>query len=351
MLADLLTRPAHSIINQSYDSKLRVDLLRPLNGDGFGVGWYPLREHDDSKLPTDSGGESSRLDNTELVNNAEGNADENDSTNNIVQQEFSLINAYTDPDGPCIFSSTLPAWNNINLIRIAEKIKAKLVFAHVRAASPGFPISETNCHPWSFGKWMFMHNGFISHFRKIKRRLQLLLKEDLFHFVQGSTDSEWSFALFLNQLGDPIHGQYSPEDIRITLLKTIAVINSLCREAGITQPSLLNFAVSNGETIVCSRYVNSLCAEPASLFFSSGSRFEASQPGIYKMIKSDRREDVIIVSSEPLTHERDDWISVPRNTVIVITPKLNMLLYPINDEFYRPHSSVPFSAAAKVECQ
>eukprot|EP00158_Paraphelidium_tribonemae_P007224 Partr_v1_DN28159_c4_g1_i2_m56092 putative glutamine amidotransferase len=39
-LADLLTKPAHSIINQSFDSKLRLDLHRPLNGDGFGVGWY-----------------------------------------------------------------------------------------------------------------------------------------------------------------------------------------------------------------------------------------------------------------------------------------------------------------------
>lgn len=34
----LLTRPAHSIINQAFDSRLRVDLRRPINGDGFGVG-------------------------------------------------------------------------------------------------------------------------------------------------------------------------------------------------------------------------------------------------------------------------------------------------------------------------
>jgi len=40
LLADLLTRPAHSIINQSFSPKLRIDAHRPLNGDGFGVGWY-----------------------------------------------------------------------------------------------------------------------------------------------------------------------------------------------------------------------------------------------------------------------------------------------------------------------
>jgi hypothetical protein len=36
----LLTRPAHSIIHQAFDSRLRVDLRRPINGDGFGVGTF-----------------------------------------------------------------------------------------------------------------------------------------------------------------------------------------------------------------------------------------------------------------------------------------------------------------------
>lgn len=36
----LLTRPAHSIIRQAFDPRLRLDHRRPINGDGFGVGWY-----------------------------------------------------------------------------------------------------------------------------------------------------------------------------------------------------------------------------------------------------------------------------------------------------------------------
>jgi len=46
LLADLLTRPAHSIINQSFSPKLRIDAHRPLNGDGFGVGWYDRIENE-----------------------------------------------------------------------------------------------------------------------------------------------------------------------------------------------------------------------------------------------------------------------------------------------------------------
>ena len=37
LLADLLYRPEHLLIRQSHHAKERKE---PLNGDGFGVGWY-----------------------------------------------------------------------------------------------------------------------------------------------------------------------------------------------------------------------------------------------------------------------------------------------------------------------
>ena len=39
----LLTKPCHSIINQAFNSRLRVDLRNPVNGDGFGVGAYGIQ--------------------------------------------------------------------------------------------------------------------------------------------------------------------------------------------------------------------------------------------------------------------------------------------------------------------
>ena len=38
-LSNLLTKPQHSIINQSFDSRLRLDRRRPINGDGFGLAY------------------------------------------------------------------------------------------------------------------------------------------------------------------------------------------------------------------------------------------------------------------------------------------------------------------------
>jgi glutamine amidotransferase len=49
-----------------------------------------------------------------------------------------------------------------------------------------------------YGRLMWMHNGGIAEFDKIKRKLQNCLSEELFLFVQGNTDSEWAFALFLS---------------------------------------------------------------------------------------------------------------------------------------------------------
>lgn len=45
-----------------------------------------------------------------------------------------------------------------------------------------------------------MHNGGIAEFPRIKRRLQKDLPDVAFDMVQGNTDSEWAFALFLSKV-------------------------------------------------------------------------------------------------------------------------------------------------------
>ena len=97
LLADVLHRPTHSLILQSYKSRERKE---PLNGDGFGVGWYA-------------------------------------------------------PDAgpiPCVFTSLTPAWSNQNLRHLAEHVRSPCFFAHVRAASPGMRVGEENCHPFQNGR-------------------------------------------------------------------------------------------------------------------------------------------------------------------------------------------------------
>lgn len=289
-LSHLLTRPCHSIINQAFDSRLRLDRRRPMNGDGFGVGWY------DSVFDEELGSQ------------------------------------------PCIFTSVTPAWNNVNLTRLAEKIKSPLVFGHVRATTAG-SLSLDNCHPFVHGKLMFMHNGGIADFHLMKRRLQKDLPDVAFDMVQGNTDSEWAFALFLSKLPDCNARSFTSETLRQAMAETIATLNDYAEEFDITEPSLMNFCVTDGESVVVTRYISSKKDEAASLWFSSGTEFsEYAEGGHYKMSKADKRENIIMIASEPLTFERADWMEIKTNHMVIITPKMNLLQIPIKDKFYVPPS-------------
>ena len=138
-LSVLLTRPNHSLIDQSRHATQNVESL---NGDGFGVGWY---------------GE--------------------------------------DPT-PGVYRDTHPAWNDTNFLHLAEHVRSGLFLAHIRAAT-GTPVQKTNCHPFSFENWLFQHNGSVPDFRSLKRQLLFDIDPELFPYLEGSTDSEILFFLAL----------------------------------------------------------------------------------------------------------------------------------------------------------
>lgn len=260
-------------------------MRNPINGDGFGVGYYKETDH----------------------------------------------------KHPCIFKAITPAWNNVNLNSLSNCTDSLLVFAHVRASTQGV-LSETNCHPFSYGRIMFMHNGGILGFEKMKKRLINQIEDKFFLFIQGSTDSECCAALYLDTL---YKLGYDPEDptiefthsvLREALLRVIKYINEWLSES--SEPSLLNFAATDGEAVVVSRYITLKTDEAASLHFSTGSRFFEYEKGLFKMERLNRSQDVVFVALEPLTFERGDWICVPTNTVISITKNNTVLMHPIIDQYY-----------------
>lgn len=92
-----------------------------------------------------------------------------------------------------MFTSVTPAWSNRNLRTISSQIRSPLVFAHVRAAALGDVVSDQNCHPFvcnAHRHWMFMHNGAVAKFSRIRRRLLAELSDEAFGLIYGNTDSE-----------------------------------------------------------------------------------------------------------------------------------------------------------------
>src|SRR4051794_18064113 len=96
---------------------------------------------------------------------------------------------YGSRDVPGLYRSVVPAWADRNLRDVAGQIESPLFLAHIRAAT-GTPVEQTNCHPFRHGRWLFMHNGFIDDYQRLRRDLLLAVDPDLFSGIEGTTDSE-----------------------------------------------------------------------------------------------------------------------------------------------------------------
>ncbi len=256
----LITKPSHSIIVQSYHAN-EIDV--PLNGDGFGVAWY--------------------------------------------QQGID--------EAPALFRSISPAWNNQNLINLSHALKSHCILAHVRAASPGLPVTQLNCHPFTWKQFSFMHNGFIGDFQTIKRRARNLLSESSYRWIQGSTDSETFFALFIDKYQQISTGTESTETERIAaaLTATIRAFKNLFAEAGITENWSLNLVISDGQNAVATRY-SSPGTIIHSLYLHTGASYRCDTGDIH-LAPSDQQ--TILIASEPLTND-PDWHEVEANYLIKV---------------------------------
>ena len=266
LLGDLLYRPSNSLIRQSFSARERAV---PLNADGFGVGWYS-----------------------------------------------------NDAPTPGVFTSVRPAWSNRNLRSLSEHMKSSCFFAHIRAASPGMRVSEANCHPFQFGRYLWMHNGTIAEFARIKRKLRASLPDHIYNSIEGTTDSEHAFGVFLHLLGDT-ERICSTEEIGCALLRTIAQLESWTAEAGCAASSYYNFAVTDGQSIATVRYVSDPTAEPASLYYSAGGKYQCDD-GACEFRPCSPNEKTVVIASERLNDNAADWVRVAPNHMLTVTPKLEV---------------------------
>ena len=267
-MGSLITEPTHSIIVQSYQS---AEGEEPLNGDGFGVAWYP----------PDKG------------------------------------------EAPAVFKSVSPAWNDQNLLSLSRVIHSHCILAHVRAASPGLPVTQLNCHPFAWEQFTFMHNGSIREFQTVKRQLRHELSDSSYAWLQGTTDSETIFALFAD-IYSALKGESSTEKMATAVLATIESIEVLLKSAGHTAGCDLNLAVSDGRSAVVSRY-STKGATPNSLYVNTGHRYTC-EAGSTKLFPCE--EPTVLVASEPLTPDAS-WHLVETNHIVVVNELLEVDIRPV----------------------
>ena len=229
-LDQLIYEPENSLIHQSMDASEGKTVT---NGDGFGLGWYGHRET------------------------------------------------------PGQYREILPAWNDENLRNVAHQLRSPMFMAHVRA-STGTSTSRSNCHPFRFGKWLFMHNGSIGGFALIRRQIEALLPNDLYAQRVGTTDSEAFFLLLAaNDMEKDAPGAFE---------KTVGQILGLMRAAGVKEGFRMTAALTDGQTLYALRYSS-----------------RAAQPTLYWR----STKDSLLVVSEPLDEDAGHWQPVAPSTMLV----------------------------------
>jgi predicted glutamine amidotransferase len=56
-----------------------------------------------------------------------------------------------------------------------------------------------NCHPFVCGSWLFMHNGFVGGWNRLRRRVEALIPDEMYFSRIGTTDSEAIFLAIMGQ--------------------------------------------------------------------------------------------------------------------------------------------------------
>ena len=249
-MEELLLKRERSLIDQSLHAQLGATTT---NGDGFGVGWYEENEP------------------------------------------------------PRLYRSTHPAWNDRNLRELAAGIRSPLFFAHIRA-STGTAIQETNTHPFRYRDRLWMHNGLIREFARVKRELVVAVDASLYPSIEGTTDSEVMFYLALT---------FGLEDDPVAAVeRMVGLVEATGRKHGVEQPIQMTVATTDGRSIWAFRYSSE--GDSRSLYFSTRmDTLKALYPDSELMGLSDETR---VVVSEPLGDLPGAWNEVPESSCGIVQP-------------------------------
>ena len=236
-----VTEPEHSLVAQSIRS---LQSTAGSNGDGFGLGWYG--EHPE----------------------------------------------------PGLYRETRPAWSDENLRYLCRHLRSHLFFAHVRAAT-GTAVTRQNCHPFACGQWMFMHNGFVGSWNRLRRKVEALIPDAYYPSRLGTTDSE---AVFLAMMGAGLHSDPLGATQRV-----LQALVGLVNEGQLRERLRFTSAIANGRDLYAFRVAVNDAAN--TLYYREAG-------------------DEVVVVSEPFDKE-EDWAEVPPNHALIARASETVKIVPL----------------------
>jgi glutamine amidotransferase len=238
-------------------------------------------------------------------------------------------------DDPFTYRATaLPAFDR-NLRGLAAKIAPTCLVAHVRGVtySGNERIAEANLHPFRFrGAGVALaHNGHLREFARMRYDLVRHIGPELARRIEGTTDTEWIYALVLSQLADP-YGVPDRRELGDATASALRLLRKVRAQHGIDTSSPVNLFLTTGQALVATRFSFDYGWYPdddvlletdlpyVSLWYTVGGEY-VQRDGESAMTASDAPRSLLI-ASEPLTVDISTWLEVPEYSMITaaLTP-------------------------------
>lgn len=235
-----------------------------------------------------------------------------------------------EPAAPFRYRTTQVALFDRNLKALASKLRVAGLLAHIRGVpyNSNVQINEQNVHPFRFeGVPLAMaHNGDLAGFREMRFELAGHVKPEFAHQIQGSTDSEWIYALTVSALEDPYQVN-APEAILEAIRHALGLIRAARERHGVTRSSSTNLIFCDGVNLIAARFTFDFGRFAAgalqgstnflSMWYTFG-RDYGLHDDEWKLIGGAQAADSVIVASEPLTRDFATWIEVPEYSALVV---------------------------------
>jgi glutamine amidotransferase len=242
---------------------------------------------------------------------------------------------YADGNAPSIERRETAAYRDAHFSHVAEQVYATSVVAHVRKATVGAPTLD-NAHPFGHDRWIFAHNGTVRAFDRVEPLLEAETPPRLWARRRGTTDSEAVFLWLLGRLEGagvgPARGGDAPAVTGI-VRRAVTDLATWCDAHDPVEPAKLNFVLTDGATLVATRWQNSLH------WLVREGVHDCEICGI-PHVRHDRGTAyrAVLVASEPIT--REAWRPVPEASILTVDPDLNVTSEPIG---------MPVEASAQAE--
>ena len=236
---------------------------------------------------------------------------------------------FVDPDAPLIYrAATLPMHDD-NLRSLSAQVAGECLLAHVRGTNywsqQVVRAGRTEVHPFHYDGFnlTLAHNGTLARFGEMRFDLLEHIDPAIARRIEGTTDSEWLYALLLSQVDDP-SARLSADDIAKLVTRTLEIVGDVRRRRGIEIASGANLFVTDGRNLVATRFVFDFgCYESTikpyeflyhSLWYTAG-RDYGVHGGEWRM-GTGADPNAVLLASEPLTVDVSTWVEVPEYTVL-----------------------------------